>query len=89
MNKFSKEIFEQPQKLAENITRFGGKVALITKSLTGFNNPDIYVIQVPCQDEYLFPIPAIIPLQFIVNRWAVDKGQEPIIKMGAKVTPTE
>src|SRR5664280_1071411 len=82
--------YGQGIKLAEDITRFGGKVVLITNSLTGFNNPDIYVIVVPCQDEYLFPIPAIIPLQFIVNRWAVDEGHEPgNFTMGAKVTTTE
>jgi len=65
-------------------------VVLITNSLTGFNNPDIYPIRIPCQDEYLFPIAAIIPLQFIVNQWAMDEGNEPgIFTMGAKVTTRE
>ena len=82
--------YGQVIKLAEDITKFGGKVALITNSLASFSNPDIYPIRIPCQDEYLFPIPAIIPLQFIVNRWAVDEGREPgNFTMGAKVTTTE
>jgi glutamine---fructose-6-phosphate transaminase (isomerizing) len=82
--------YGQGVKLAEDITKFGGKVVLITNSLASFSNPDIYPIRIPCQDEYLFPIPAIIPLQFIVNRWAVDEGREPgNFTMGAKVTTTE
>ncbi len=77
-------------KLAEDIIRFGGKVVLITNSLAAFNNTNIYPLRIPCQDEYLFPIPAIVPLQFIVNQWAVDEGHEPgNFTMGAKVTTTE
>jgi glutamine---fructose-6-phosphate transaminase (isomerizing) len=82
--------YGQGIKLAEDITRFGGRVVVITNSLASFSNPDIFPIRIPCQDEYLFPIPAIIPLQFIVNRWAVDEGREPgNFMMGAKVTTTE
>jgi glucosamine--fructose-6-phosphate aminotransferase (isomerizing) len=82
--------YKQGIKLAEDITKFGGRVVLITNSLASFSNPDIYPIRIPCQDEYLFPIAAIIPLQFIVNRWAVDEGNEPgNFTMGAKVTTTE
>jgi len=82
--------YRQGIRLADDITKFGGKVILITNSLAGFQNPDIYPIHIPCQDEYLFPIPAIVPLQFIVNQWAVDEGNEPgNFAMGAKVTITE
>jgi glucosamine--fructose-6-phosphate aminotransferase (isomerizing) len=82
--------YDQGIKLAEDITRFGGRVVLITNSNAIFGNPDIYSVHIPCQDEYLFPIPAIIPLQFIVNQWAIDKGREPgNFTMGAKVTITE
>jgi glucosamine--fructose-6-phosphate aminotransferase (isomerizing) len=82
--------YEQGIKLSEDITKFGGRVVLITNSLTDFNNPDIYPVRIPCQDEYLFPIPAIIPLQFIVNQWALDEGNEPgNFTRGAKVTTTE
>jgi glucosamine--fructose-6-phosphate aminotransferase (isomerizing) len=82
--------YEQGIKLAEDITKFGGRVVLITNSLAVFTNADIYTIRIPCQDEYLFPIPAIVPLQFIVNQWAIDEGHEPgNFAMGAKVTTTE
>jgi glutamine---fructose-6-phosphate transaminase (isomerizing) len=82
--------YDQGIKLAEDITKYGGKVVIITNSLAGFDNPGILPVRVHCQDEYLFPIPAIIPLQFIVNQWAVDEGNEPgNFTMGAKVTTTE
>jgi glutamine---fructose-6-phosphate transaminase (isomerizing) len=80
----------QDLKLAEDITRFGGKVILITNSKDSLINPNIYKLNISCRDEYLFPLPAIIPLQFIVNRWATDEGHEPgNFLMGAKVTTTE
>jgi glucosamine--fructose-6-phosphate aminotransferase (isomerizing) len=82
--------YNQGIKLADDITRLGGRVILITNSITGFNNPDIYPIRIPCPDEYIFPIAAIVPLQFIVNQWAVDEGNEPgNFTAGAKVTTTE
>jgi glucosamine--fructose-6-phosphate aminotransferase (isomerizing) len=82
--------YSQGIKLAEDITKFGGRVLLITNCSDIYNNQDIYPVRIPCQDEYLFPIPAIIPLQFIVNQWAVDEGNEPgNFAMGAKVTTTE
>jgi glucosamine--fructose-6-phosphate aminotransferase (isomerizing) len=82
--------YDQSVKLADDITKYGGKVVLLTNSIAGFTNPDIYPVRIPCDDEYLFPVPAIIPLQFIVNQWAVDEGNEPgNFTMGAKVTTTE
>ena len=81
---------EQSIKLADDITRFGGKVLLITNDLKASDNPKIQTIHIPCPDEFLFPIAAIIPLQFIVNQWAEDQGHEPgNFIMGAKVTTTE
>jgi glucosamine--fructose-6-phosphate aminotransferase (isomerizing) len=82
--------YSQGIKLAEDITKFGGRVVVITNSPDDLKNPDIYSIHIPCRDEYLFPIPAIIPLQFIVNQMALDSGHEPgNFMMGAKVTITE
>jgi glutamine---fructose-6-phosphate transaminase (isomerizing) len=82
--------YEQGIKLASDITRLHGRVVLITNSDSVYKNPDIYAIRIPCQDEFLFPIPAIIPLQFIVNQWAVDEGNVPgNFTAGAKVTTTE
>ena len=82
--------YEQGIKLSEDIARYGGRVVLITNSTDRFNNPDIHPIRIPCQDEYQFSIPAIVFLQFIVNQWATDEGNEPgNFTMGAKVTTTE
>jgi glucosamine--fructose-6-phosphate aminotransferase (isomerizing) len=82
--------FDQGIKLAEDITRFGGKVILITNSSARMANTNIFPILISYQNEYLFPIAAIIPLQFIVNQWATDDGHEPgNFIMGAKVTTTE
>jgi len=82
--------YEQGIRLAEDIARFGGRVVFITNSNVVLSNPRIYSIHIPCPDEYLFPIPAIIPLQFIVNQWAIDEGNEPgNFTRGAKVTITE
>jgi glucosamine--fructose-6-phosphate aminotransferase (isomerizing) len=82
--------YDQGIKLANDITKYGGRVVLITNSLADFNNPEVHPVRIPCQDEYLFPIPAIIPLQFIVNQWSVDEGNEPgNFTMGAKVTTIE
>jgi glucosamine--fructose-6-phosphate aminotransferase (isomerizing) len=82
--------YEQGVKLANDITKYGGRVVMITNNLAGFDNPDIHPVRIPCKDEYLFPIAAIVPLQFIVNQWAVDEGNEPgNFTMGAKVTTIE
>jgi glucosamine--fructose-6-phosphate aminotransferase (isomerizing) len=84
------ETYGQGIKLAEDITRLGGKVLLITNSDTEFNNPDIFRVGIPCQDEFLFPIPAIVPLQLIVSQLAVETGKQPgNFIAGAKVTTTE
>lgn len=82
--------YDQGVKLAGDITKYGGRVVIITNSIKEFNNKDIHPVRIECHDEYLFPIPAIIPLQFIVNQWAVDEGNEPgNFTMGAKVTTIE
>jgi glucosamine--fructose-6-phosphate aminotransferase (isomerizing) len=80
----------QSVKLAEDITRLGGKVVLITNSDAIYSNKDICPVRIPCKDEFLFAIPAIIPLQLIVNQWAVEEGKQPgNFIAGAKVTTTE
>ena len=82
--------YEHGIRLAGDITKFGGRVVLITNSNENSSNPDIFTIHIPCKDEYLFAIPAVVPLQFIVNQWATDEGNEPgDFTRGAKVTVTE
>jgi glutamine---fructose-6-phosphate transaminase (isomerizing) len=82
--------FTQAIKLSEDITRFGGRALLITNSPVTISNSDIYKLYIPCNNEFLFPIPAIIPLQLIVNRRATADGNEPgNFTRGAKVTVSE
>lgn len=82
--------YEQGTRIAEDIVKFGGKVILLTNRKFDDKNQNIYSINIPCEDEALFPVAAIVPLQFIVNKWATDEGNEPgNFIMGAKVTTTE
>ena len=84
------QTFDQAFKMADDIVTFGGRVLLITNSSVHINNPGICSFRVQCENEFLFPVPAIIPLQFIVNQWATDEGNEPgNFTRGAKVTTTE
>jgi len=81
---------EQGFKMAADIAGFGGKVLLITNKNGELPAKGIQRILIPFYDEFLFPIPAIIPLQFIVNKWATGEGNEPgNFTRGAKVTITE
>lgn len=82
--------FDQALKMAKDITGFGGKVLMITNRREEISDSGILPFEISCENEYLFPVPAIIPLQFIVNRWATEKGNEPgDFTRGAKVTITE
>jgi len=82
--------YNQGIRLANDLAESGGKVILITNSQKAFSNKNIFSVRVPVQDEFLFPIAAIIPIQFIVNQWAADKGITPgQFSVGAKVTTTE
>ncbi len=82
--------YNQGIRLANDLAESGGKVILITNSQEVFSNTNIFSVRIPVQDEFLFPIAAIIPIQFIVNQWAVDNGITPgEFSVGAKVTTTE
>ena len=82
--------FKQSVSLARDILKFGGKVIFISNRNPDIGSSSVYFINVPCSDEHLFPIPAIVPLQFMVNHWAESQGNEPgdFIR-GAKVTTSE
>lgn len=82
--------YEQNLSLAYDILKFGGKVILISNRKILHPDDRIILITVPAKAEYLFSIPAIIPLQFIVNQWATEKGHTPgDFTRGAKVTTIE
>jgi glucosamine--fructose-6-phosphate aminotransferase (isomerizing) len=82
--------FVQSIKIAQDIVKFGGKVILITNSRENFSQENLHTILVPKVDEILFSIVGIVPLQFIINEWALGKGFDPghFIR-GAKVTTIE
>jgi len=84
------ETYTQTIKLANDIASFGGRVILITNSPEIPNQSDIFPVMIPCPDEFLFSIPATVPLQLIVNKWALKKGNVPgSFTRGAKVTVIE
>jgi len=69
--------FDQSLKMAKDIARFNGKVDLLIWLELGLSDPNIYVFNMDVQDEYLFAIGSIIPLQFMVNSRAIELGNEP------------
>ncbi len=84
------ETYLQHVKLAGDIRRFGGQVIFISNRDPGPLPDGSLFIPVPCEDESIFSIPAIIPLQFMVNEWAIACGHIPgEFTRGAKVTRTE
>jgi glucosamine--fructose-6-phosphate aminotransferase (isomerizing) len=81
--------YPQCVKMATDIVRFGGKVVFVTNG-SEIAEKDIYSITLECANNELFPISSIIPLQLIVNAWALSKGMIPgSFAKGAKVTVVE
>jgi glucosamine--fructose-6-phosphate aminotransferase (isomerizing) len=84
------ETFEQNLGMAMDIAKFGGKVVLITNKAIRLNILHILTISVPATEEDLFLIPAILPLQLMMNQLALMKGRTPgYFTRGAKVTKIE
>lgn len=82
--------FNQIVKMATDIAKFKGKVILITNTDLKSSEPNIHVFRISVNDEYLFAISSIIPLQFIVNFRAIDLGLTPgCFTRGAKITRVE
>jgi len=82
--------FDQSLKMALDIAGFKGKVLIITNGDLNLSDPNVSVFRLGIQDEYLFAIGGIIPLQFMVNSRAVDLGLTPgTFTRGAKITKTE
>ena len=83
---------EQSLKMAEDITRFGGKVWLITNAKAALNRQSEHIVPVYIdeQDEFLFSIQSIIPVQLFIDAYAKRHGFEAgSFSRGAKVTMTE
>jgi glucosamine--fructose-6-phosphate aminotransferase (isomerizing) len=82
--------FEQNLGMVKDIAGFGGKVILITNKIIRMNPINILTISVPVTGEDLFMIPAILPLQLLMNQLALMKGRTPgFFTRGAKVTKIE
>jgi len=82
--------FDQSLKMAKDIARFDGKVMILTNGDLILSDPNMYVFRLGVEDEYLFAIGSIIPLQFMVNSRAIELGREPgYFTRGAKITKSE
>ena len=84
------ETYLQHVKLAQDISSFGGSVIFISNNDPRLLSDRIMFIPVECPEECLFPIPACIPIQFMINECAIGKGYIPgeFIR-GSKVTTIE
>jgi len=82
--------FHQSLKMAHDIATCGGRVVLITNASKEQGNKNIHVLRIPETDECLFPLLGIVPLQLIVNQFALRRGIQPgHFVRGAKVTTVE
>jgi glucosamine--fructose-6-phosphate aminotransferase (isomerizing) len=84
------ETISQSIKMAEDISRFGGKVLLITNRELPDSNKNIMQIFIDETDEYLFSVLGIVPVQLFVDLYAKSKGFEAgNFLRGSKVTEIE
>ncbi|KPL12829.1 MAG: hypothetical protein AMS26_16175 [Bacteroides sp. SM23_62] len=82
--------FDQSLKMAKDIAYFNGRVMIITNTVLDLSEPNIHIFRINVDDEYLFTIGSIIPLQFMVNSRAIELGRKPgYFTRGAKITKTE
>lgn len=84
------ETHDQHVKLAGDILGFGGRVIFMSNKDPRLLSDEFLFVEIPCVDENLFSIPAIIPLQLMVNNCAIEKGFTPgeFIR-GSKITRIE
>lgn len=84
------ETYEQSLSLVKDILKYGGKVIFITDSGQILENEKLCTIIVTCTNVELFAIPGIIPVQLLINTWAIKRGIIPgEFAHGSKVTSTE
>ncbi len=82
--------YEQNIKMAEDIAKFGGKVILLTNVKLEFESNNLLSIFIDEQDEYLFSLLSIIPVQLFIDGYAKRRGYEAgSFSRGAKVTMVE
>ena len=77
-------------KMAEDIAHFGGKVVIITNAETNLSHDNILVVTIEEQDEFLFSIQSIIPVQLFIDSYTKQRGfKAGSFTHGAKVTQVE
>ncbi len=81
---------DQNFKMAEDIAHFGGKVLLVTNAETKPVHDNILVLSIEVEDEFLFSIQSIIPIQLFIDSYTKQKGFEAgSFTHGSKVTEVE
>lgn len=82
--------YAQSIKMANDIADNGGKVLLITNADSKIANNNVYTIVIEEQDEFLFSIQSIIPIQLFIDEFAKQRGFEAgSFAIGGKVTMIE
>jgi len=83
--------YNQSVRMAKDIAKYKGKVVLITNRIDhGATDKNIMAIAIDQPDEYLFSIQSIVPVQLLVNEFALKNGYEPgRFTHGGKVTLSE
>ncbi len=80
----------QSIKMAEDIALLGGKVILITNAQLNIANDNILILPIEAQNDFLFSIQSIIPIQLFIDSYTKNKGYEAgNFIVGAKVTMVE
>ncbi|RHJ90246.1 SIS domain-containing protein [Parabacteroides bouchesdurhonensis] len=69
--------YKQSLTLIKDILKYGGKVIFITDRFSDIENSRLYEFGCSCGRDELFVIQSIIPVQLMVNAWAVSKGIVP------------
>lgn len=79
----------QMLRLAEDVVRFGGKVIFVTDEPVP-ESGSLTCLVAPAPDEDVFPITSVVPVQLLVNDFAVAKGLTPgDFSHGNKITRIE
>jgi glucosamine--fructose-6-phosphate aminotransferase (isomerizing) len=82
--------FSQSINMAREIAHFGGRVLLLTNDETQLINENILKVYINEQDQFLFTILSIIPVQLFIDSYAKARGFEAgSFSRGTKVTVIE
>ena len=66
----------QSLKMAGDIAGFGGRVWLITNDRANADHPNIHSFYIDIEDEYLFSVQSIVPIQLFIDAYAKARGFE-------------